>query len=219
VHSEICAIPAARLVAEVELMGSLPELRAVIGTVVTRTVDKLSCIRFASARYSVPTQMVGKRVGVRVDDGRLEVLHLGHVVAAHALVAPGETSITDAHYGHERPAPRRSVRPKSTKEKAFCSIGPVAETFIKRAAASGATTLAGDLDELCRLLAAHGTEAVEAALQRAVDFGRFRAHDVRSILEAGRGVPHPSRPGEALIIELPLVASRPLSDYAVGSTS
>jgi len=219
VHSEICAVPAERLVAEVELLGSLPELRAVIGAVVQRTVDRLSCIRFASARYSVPTAMVGKRVGVRVDDGHLEVLHLGVVVAAHLLVAPGETSITDDHYGGERSAPRRAIRPKSAKEKAFCELGIVAETFIKRAAASGATTLAGDLDELCRLQAAHGTEAMAAALQRAIDFGRFRARDVRSILDAGKGVVRPSRPGEALIVELPLVPSRSLSDYAIGASS
>jgi transposase len=219
VHSEICAIPAARLVAEVELMGPLPQLRAVIGTVVQRTVDKLSCIRFASARYSVPTTLVCKRVGVRVADGRLEVVHLGRVVATHALVAPGETSICDAHYGGERPAPRRSVRPKSAKEKAFCEVGPVAETFIKRAAAAGATTLAGDLDELCRLHRAHGTEAFTAALTRAIDFGRFRAHDVRSILEAGSGVARAASRGDALIIELPLVVARPLADYAIGSTS
>jgi transposase len=219
VHSEICAIPAERLNAEIELMGALPQLRAVIGTVVTRTVDKLSCIRFSSARYSVPNTCIAKRVGVRVGDGHLEVVHLGRVVATHALVAPGETSIHDDHYGGERPAPRRAVRPKSAQEKAFCELGAVAEDFIKRAAASGATTLAGDLDELCRLGAAHGTEALVAALRRAVDFGRFRATDVRSILEAGAGVVRPSQPGEALIIELPLVASRPLSDYAVGSTS
>jgi hypothetical protein len=219
VHSEICAIPSERLVAEAELLGSLPQLRPVIGTVVMRTVDRLSCIRFASARYSVPTQMVGKRLGVRVADGRLEVLHLGVVVASHVVVAPGETSITDAHYGGARPAPRRAVRPKTAQEKAFCELGDVAEAFIKGAAASGVTTIRGDLDELGRLRAAHGTEPFVAALQRAIDFGRFRAHDVRSILDAGRGVARPSRPGEALIVELPLVPSRPLSHYAVGETS
>jgi transposase len=219
VHSEICAVPSERLIAELEVMGALPQLRAVIGTVAQRTVDKLSCIRFASARYSVPTTLVAKRVGVRAADGRLEVTHLGQVVAAHALVAPGETSIDDAHYGGERPAPRRSVRPKSQREKAFCAIGPTAETFIKRAAAAGATTLAGDLDELCRLHRAHGTEAIAAALQRAIDFGRFRAHDVRSILEAGSGVARPAPRGDALIIELPVVAARPLSHYVIESTS
>ena len=52
-HSEICAIPAERLVTERELFSDLPSLRAAIGKTVTRKVDKLSCVRFGSARYSV----------------------------------------------------------------------------------------------------------------------------------------------------------------------
>ena len=51
--------------------------------------------------------------------------------------------------------------------------------------------------------AAHGTDILLAALERATSFGRFRAHDVRSIIAAGTGVPRPAAPGEALIVELP----------------
>ncbi|MGH9155394.1 MAG: hypothetical protein ACRD1K_06045 [Acidimicrobiales bacterium] len=72
------------------------------------------------------------------------------------------------------------------------------------------------LDELAGLEAAHGRDVVVAAVERAVAFGRLRAGDVRSIIAAGVGVASPQRPGEALIIELPVVATRPLSDYAVG---
>ena len=50
-------------------------------------------------------------------------------------------------------------------------------------------------------------------------FGRFRAHDVRSILAAGTGVPRPAAPGEALIVDLPLVPTRSLGDYAIGEES
>ncbi len=63
--------------------------------------------------------------------------------------------------------------------------------------------------------AAHGQEALVGALERAVAFGRFRAHDVRSILAAGAGVARPTAPGEALIVPLPTVPTRPLSDYAI----
>ena len=35
-HSEICAVPAERLVTERELLGALPSLRASIGKLVTR---------------------------------------------------------------------------------------------------------------------------------------------------------------------------------------
>jgi hypothetical protein len=67
-------VPAERLVVERELLGPLPSLRASIGRLVTRKVDRLSCVRFASARYSVSTRMMGTSVGLRTDDGRLLVI-------------------------------------------------------------------------------------------------------------------------------------------------
>jgi Integrase core domain len=218
-HSEIAAIPAERLITERALLGVLPSLRARIGKLVIRKVDRLSCIRFGSARYSVPTRHIGKQVEVRVVDGTVEVILLGAVVATHAVVSPGEASVNDDHYGGARPAPRRAVRPKTRAEIAFCALGPAAETFIKAAAAAGTTKLAGDLDELADLEAAHGRDTLIAALERAVTFGRFRAQDVRSIIAAGDGVAQPTRPGDALIVALPAVATRPLSAYAIGEQS
>lgn len=219
VHSEIVAVPAVRLVAERELLGPLPQLRAQVAKLVVRKVDRLSCVRFGSARYSVPMSHIGKQVEVRVVDGRLEVVLLGVTIAEHLVVAPGETSINDDHYGGARPAERRAVRPKTAAEIAFCSLGPIAESFIKAAAAAGMTTLGGDLEELAGLQGAHGPDALIAALERAVTYGRFRAADVRSILAAGTGVAHPTGPGEALIIPLPPVTTRPLSVYAIGDQS
>lgn len=219
VHSEICAVPMQRLEIERELLSPLPSLRARIGRLVMRKVDRLSCVRFGSARYSVPTRHIGKQVEVRVIDGRVQMVFLGEVVAEHAVVVPGEASVQDDHYGGPRPAPARAVRPKTPAERAFCSLGPVAEAFVKGAAASGITSLASDLDELAGMEAAHGKEALIAALERALAFSRFRAHDVRSILAAGNGVPRPTRAGEALVVELPVVPTRSLSDYALGEES
>ena len=219
VHSEIAAVPAERLEAERTLLRPLPSLRARIGRLVIRKVDRLACVRFGSARYSVPMAHIGRRVEVRVADGFVQVVLLGVIVAEHALVAPGEASVQDDHYGGERPSPRRSVRPQTPAERAFCALGPIASEFIKAAAAAGITSLAGDLDELAGLEAAHGRDALVAALERAVAFGRYRARDVRSILAAGTGVARPTRPGEALIVPLPIVATRSLSDYAIGDES
>jgi hypothetical protein len=218
-HSEICAVPAERLVKEVALMGPLPSLRPQIGKLVLRKVDRLSCVRFGSARYSVPTVHIGRQVELVAQSGRVLVIFLGEIVASHALVAPGETSILDEHYGGPRPLPTRAVRPKTTAEKAFCALGPVAESFIKGAAARGMTALKGDLEELAEMEAAHGKDILLAALERATSFSRFRAHDVRSIIAAGTGVPRPATPGDALIVELPLVPTRSLSDYAIGERS
>jgi hypothetical protein len=214
VHSEICAVPEERLVAERQLLGPLPSLRPSIGTRVVRKVDKLSCIRFGSARYSVPLTLIGRTVEVEVVDGRIRVVHLGTTMAEHALVAPGETSLEDEHYGGPRPRPRRAPRPRSAVERAVLELGPAAEAFIIGAAAAGASTLGVELPKLLGLEAAFGRDPVIAALERAVAFGRWRVGDVRSILEAGPGVATPAAPGDALIISLPAVATRPLSAYA-----
>ena len=214
-HSEICAVPAERLEVERELLGALPQLRAAFGKVLYRTVDRLSCVRYASARYSVPTKHIGAAVEVRVGDGHLTVSHLGVTIAQHAVVAPGETSILDDHYGGPRPKPRRALRPRTPDEVAFCELGPVAEFFIKGAAASGVTSLKGDLSVLLRLERAHGRDALLRALERALEFRRFRASDVASILLAGQGVARPTRAGTTLITQLPVVASRSLEDYAM----
>src|SRR5580704_6011659 len=81
-HSEICAVPAEQLVIERELLAPLPSLRASTGRQVLRKVDKLSCIRFGSARYSVPVRLIGTQVGVRAGDGRLVIMTgTGQVVA------------------------------------------------------------------------------------------------------------------------------------------
>jgi transposase len=221
-HSEICAVPSERLVTERELLAPLPSLRASLGKMVTRKVDRLSCVRFGSARYPVPVRLIGSQVQLRTDGGRLLAIvdSAGAVVAEHVLVAPGEASVRDEHYGGPRAAPRRAARPKTAAEKEFCSLGPVAEAFITGAAAAGSTRLGTDLAELNTLRAAHGDQDFLAALDRAVAFCRWRPADVRSILAAGAGVPEPRVPaGDALNLDLPAVPVRPLADYAIGGLS
>ncbi len=213
VHSEIVAVPAERLLVEQAVFGSLPSLRPRIGRVAGRKVDKLSTIRFGSARYSVPKALIGRDLSVLAGDGRVKVLDGDEIVADHPLVAPGESSIVDDHYGGARPAPRRAVRPRTPTEKRFCQLGSTAEAFIKGAAAAGVTKLPSELADILGLEAAHGRQALIAALERAVAFGRWRAADIRSILAAGPGAPQPTPAGEALVYPFPAVPSRSLDDY------
>jgi transposase len=218
-HSEICAVPDERLEAERALLGQLPSLRPTMGKVVTRKVDRLSCVRFGSARYSVPVALISKLVEVQVADGAVRIVHLGVTMATHELVAPGETSVLDEHYGSPRPLPRRAPGPRTPAEHALIALGSVGEAFLKGAAAAGVTKLASELQAIAALERAHGRSALVAALERAVAFGRWRAGDVRSILEAGTGVARPTAPGEALVVELPTVPVRALADYAPGELS
>lgn len=220
-HSETSAIPDERLCSERELLSALPSLRLEIGPApVTRKVDRLSCVRFASARYSVPTTLIGSTVTLRQTGGRLLITDpAGQVVAEHDLAQPGSASVLDSHYAGARPAPNRGPRPRTTVEQQFCALGEPADAFLIGAAAIGNTRLGSELEVLLALGAAHGHDALVAALTRAVAFRRFRAADVRSILAAGAGAPQPRPAGDALILDLPIAPTRSLDAYAIGPTS
>jgi transposase len=218
VHSEICAVPDERLLIERELLQPLPSLRLQIGAPsVLRKVDRLSCVRYASARYSVPTRLIGTSVAVVVDHGALCIVEpaTGVIVAEHELGAPGSASVLDDHYDGPRPEPSRGPRPKTAAEQRFCALGEDAQAFLIGAAAIGNTRLGSELEVLLALGAAHGSDALVGALRRAVAFRRFRATDVRSILAAGAGTPQPRPAGDALILDLPVASTRSLDAYTV----
>ena len=219
-HSEVAAVPAQRLAeTEAALLAPLPSLLPsglFGGRRELRKVDKLSCVRFAGARYSVPNRVLGNTVEVLAGPAGVTIVApgTGEVLAEHPLMAPGEASVLDAHYDRPRPnTPARKVTARTAAERAFCALGPVAEQWLRNAAASGNTRLGPELAELAALEAAHGRDALVAALDRAITFGRWRASGVRSILAAGAGVAQPTAPGQALVIELPTTASRSLADY------
>lgn len=218
-HSEICAVPAQRLAVERDMLAPLPSLRLRIGPKpTTRKVDKLSCVRFASGRYSVPNRLIGQTVTLLVDERQLRVVEpvTGEVLAVHDLVPPGETSIVDDHYGGPRPdKPRRAPRARTADEQAFLALGAVAEAFLTGAAAAGVSKLPTEIAAILTLQAAHGDEALLAALSRAVMFGRWRAADIRSILAAAGAAPTPQPAGQALVLSLPQVPTRSLDAYRV----
>jgi transposase len=219
VHSETSAIPEERLAVERSLLRALPSLRPAPVPTATRTVDRLRTVRYGSARYSVPGAFVGSRVDLVVTGADLIVSARGAEIARHRLVGPGEMSLVDAHYGRAAKAPVRAIRPRTPAEIAFIGLGPVAAAFLRAAAAGGTGRLAGELGQIADLERAHGRDALVAALERALAFGRFRAADVRSILAAGAGVPRHADPGERLAIALPAVPVRPLAAYALEPAS
>jgi transposase len=215
IHSEIAAVPADRLVTERALLRPLPALRPALMPTAVRTVDRLRTVRYGSARYSVPGAFIGRRVEVAVSAGELVIRHAGSEIARHPLAAPGELSLDDAHYGRPARSPVRAIRPRTAAELAFANLGPVAEAFLRAAAASGSTRLGHELPAIVDLGAAYGRDALLAALERALRFRRYGAADVRSILAAGPGISQPAAPGAALPIELPAVPVRPLTAYAL----
>ena len=216
-HSETCAVPDERLATERAVLRPLPSLRPPLRRGEARKVDRLATVRFGSARYSVPARLVGMTVEVAADDREVVVCHDDAEVARHPLVAPGEASICDDHYGGPRGnggRPSRAIRPRSQTEQAFVALGPVAERFLRAAAAAGTPRLASELIAIVALVASHGQAELVAALERATVFRRFTAADVRAILDAGVGAPAVTQPGQPLEVDLPTVATRSLAAYA-----
>lgn len=215
-HSETRAVPAERLLEERRVLRPLPSLRTTIGHGELRKVDKLSTVRFGSARYSVPIHLKGKGVEIVAREGVVLILHEGAEVARHELVAPGEVSIKDEHYGSPTRKPSRPIRPRSASEIAFLALGPVAAEFLRLAAAAGTSRLSAELAEIVGLESAWGREALTQAMERAVTYKRWKAEDVRSILSAGPGLPSPTSPGSPLDLGLPAVPTPSLAAYALG---
>ncbi len=216
-HSEICAVPNDRLVEEHALLRELPMLRPRIGRSEMRKVDKLSTIRVASARYSVPHRLVAARVEAVTFDGRVRIYDLdGNLVADHVQLAPGEAAVLDEHYPTPRKAPSRGPRARTDAEREFLALGEPAEAFIRNGAAAGMTMLPKEIIEIVDdILPAHGAELVAKALERAARFGRFRAADVRSILAVGTALPEPVGGGDNVIVELPTAQVRSFDAYRI----
>lgn len=213
IHSEIAAVPGERLITERTLLRPLPALRPPLRQGELRKVDRLGTVRFGAARYVLPEGLVGELVEVVAQDGGISVCRRGAEVARHRLGAPGEVV-----WGAIAPAQRqpvRALRPRSQAELAFLGFGVVAETFPRSAAAAGTLRLETELAAIVALEAVWGRDALLAAVERATRFRRFKASDVRAILEAGPGVPTPTEPGAHLAVATPAVPVRPLSDYAV----
>ncbi len=220
-HSEIAAVPIERLAqTEAGLLAPLPSLLPtglLGGRRELRKVDKLSCVRFGSARYSVPNRLLGATVEVLGSPTGITILapRTGEVLAEHPLMAPGEVSVLDAHYGRPRPnAPVRKVRARSAAEQAFCALGPIAQQWLRSAAASGNTRLGPELAE-----GSPPSRPRTAARRcsprwsgRSPSAGGEPAGSGRS-WPPGAGVCQPTAPGQALVIELPATASRSLADY------
>jgi len=217
-HSEICAVPAERLTEELPLLRPLPAARPRIGRIERRKVDRLSTVRVASARYSVPSRLVGAQVEVVTHDDRVRVYDTaGELVAEHAQLAPGATSVLDEHYASPRRLPQRAPRPRTKTEHEFLALGDVAEQFVRGGAEAGVATLARELDVIINeLIPAHGDEAVVKAMARAVRFGRYRADDVRSILAIGPATIEAAEAGDDLaVVALPTAAMGSFDAYRI----
>jgi hypothetical protein len=168
-----------------------------------------------SARYSVPHRLVGETVTAAATDRDVVIMYRGVPVAQHALLAPGEASISDSHYPMPAPTGVRALRPRTASEHAFLALGSEAEDYLRAAAAAGTARLHERLEEALGLARTRGDEQARAALGRATTFGRFAHGDLGSIADGLAAAPPAAvADAEPLSLEgLPKVAVRSLDDY------
>ena len=200
---------------QLPLLRALPAQRPVVACGELRKVDRLATVRFASARYSVPHRLVGENVTVAASDRDVVIMYRGVPVAQHALLAPGDASISDCHYPTPAPTGVRALRPRTASEHAFLALGVQAEDYLRAAAAAGTARLHERLEEALVLARTRGEDRARAALDRATTFGRFAHGDLASIADGLTAAP-PSSVADAapLALEgLPKVAVRSLDDY------
>jgi transposase len=187
-HRETRRPPIELLAEERQRLHPVPDEPYTVAFGLTRVVDDESTIRYGSARYSVPHELVAERVWVRVDDEELVVVHLGPVgareVARHRLTTPGNPRIDPAHYPERRTDPLHPrPKPASPDETAFLKLGDGAERWLILAAASGAERIRTKIRRATELAALVGMTSVDRALGLAAEAGRFADGDLESILD------------------------------------
>ena len=163
-------------------------------------------ISFENSQYSVPHQLMGATVWVRVhgqgDGEQVIITHLGAdgpvEVARHLRATPGTPRLDDAHF----PAPpvgalERQPRAKTTAEKEFLALGEGARLWLIEAAAAGTVRVRVKMAAAVELARLFTPGEVDWALGHAAVHGRFAEADLASILDhhqQARGPEH--RAGE-----------------------
>src|SRR5215218_9565075 len=138
----------------------------------TRKVSWQATISVGGALYSVPSTLVDERVWARVDGSQL--------VVVHADSPRGPSRGRPPRADHTGAA--RRPRARSADEAAFLALGPGAEAWLLKAAATGAARVRRKMSEAVDLAKLHGSESIERALAGCADAGRFGDGDLAAIL-------------------------------------
>ena len=190
-HRETARPPAELLLEERAHLHTLPvePFAAALGE--TRTVGDNQVVRWGSVPYSTPPGHVGQEVWCRVEGAELVIVgrdQQGRLteVIRHELSTPGHPRILEEHYPDHpngRGIKQPKLRPRSDAERDFLVIGPGAESWLRTAAATGASRVRSKMARAVELAALVGRERVDEALRRAAQSERFDDGALASILE------------------------------------
>jgi transposase len=153
--------------------------------------------------YSVPYQLVGQQVDIRLTAATVEIFHRGLRVASHARSFVADQATTIAQHRPKAHQQYLEWTPSRLLSWADAAGPNTAELFRQILAAKphpemGYRSCLG----LVRLGGKHTTERLEAAAARALHFGAYSFHSVESILEhhlENQPLPVPDTPPAAML--------------------
>ena len=176
-----------------------PRLHPVAGTPftvafgTTRVVPpNTPMVAFEYGQYSVPYQLCGQTVWVRVQgrgtDEEVIITHVGAggpvEVARHTRATPGSPKLDEGHFPDApEGALERTPRAKTTAEAEFLALGEGARLWLSEAAAAGATKMRVKMGAAVELARLFSSTEVDWALGHAAVHGRFAEADLASILD------------------------------------
>jgi len=144
-------------------------------------------IRVNNAAYSVPTEYIGKRVGVRVDSKLVRIYFGEQLIKTHPVVPAGNRSTDYGDYPKEKtPYAMRSCEYYIQKAR---EVGRGCGRFAEK-------LLSGDFpwsklrqaQKLLQLAQKYGRQRVEKACRRALEYSLLNVYRVENIIKEADGL-------------------------------
>ena len=192
VHRVTRRAPVEMLAQERARLHPLPGVPHTVAFGLSRTVPaRTPMIVLDGAQYSVPHQLMGQQVWIRVHgQGPGEQIIIVHIspagpveVARHARATPGSPKILDSHFPPQPAgALDRQPKAKNPAEAEFLALGGGARLWLTEAAAAGTTKMRVKMAEAVALAKLGDPVAVDWALGHAAVNSRFAEADLASIV-------------------------------------
>jgi transposase len=141
-------------------------------------------IVFDRSYYSLPTRFIGQKVWVRGDRQLVRIFLDEQLIKTHErAVRPGTWRTDLSDYPPEKLAYLMPA-PTHCRSKA-AQIGPQTESLMREILSDHAMRNLRKAQAILRLAEKYGPAAMEAAAQRALEFGNFQYRSLKTILEKG----------------------------------
>jgi hypothetical protein len=192
-HGTTGLIPNEIWLTERDLLIALPERRFTVGRDEIRIVDADCTISVAGCRYSVPSNLAGHTVQIRLCAGHFEVFNpQGTLLFSRSYVErenhPGNLVIDPTHYA-TLPRKSRSQLDGGYIDRDFLNRFPTLEALVNGLKKRLKTIASIHLRKLLRLVDTYGSEKFLQAATKAQNHKRFDAFAIQRILEREHPLP------------------------------